>query len=268
MNKKWMLVIVLSLSFLLGACGSKTTDAEKNKEIFSDMMEVMATYKSLYSTIYVDQLMKESDELEEKQIKTKANIHLTKEPFTLHQTIEIDTGKGKSDVAEEEVYITEEGMFVDSGEGWVKLPAELHEILMASGDNVHAEVDLEMFKTVAPKMTLEEKVDEYILSYKTKDKDQDELLMKHTAALSIAGRFQLEEEVAFDHVDVEYLKVEFYIDKETKQLKFYNLDLEMQLTYEDLDLHMVQHTESELTKMNELEPVQVPEEILKNAEEL
>ncbi|HEY9581437.1 MAG TPA: DUF6612 family protein [Savagea sp.] len=261
MKRMFQFLVFSSVLFIISACSS-TGDQE---EVFDKMLQKIDTYESMHTKIYLDQYMKENDELEERQLRTLSNIALTREPFTMHQTINVDAGKGEDAVSNEEIYITEQGMFVQSEDEWIQFPPEMHEMMIGNGNEFHTIIDLEVFQDVLKEMKIEETGKQYILRFSTTDQKKHDDLMRLIAASSVAGQFQMEEAMAFDALTVDRLRLELYVDKETYDLNMYNLDLEFDLTFEDIVLSMVQHTETEITEMNKIEPIETPQDVLDNA---
>src|SRR5690606_32982984 len=81
-----------------------------------------------------------------------------------------------------------------------------------------------------------------------------------------AGMEMGEEEVEFmENMNVKSLKFEIFIDKETFQTNAFYMDMDMTMTIEGQEMHIIQHMKSNITKINEIEKIEVPQKVTENA---
>ncbi|MFS0690747.1 DUF6612 family protein [Sporosarcina sp. 179-K 8C2 HS] len=285
--KKWLKglgVGVLALG--LAACGSAAEpkkDAEtgeevelENKsemtaqEVYSKAMEVSAEQKSMHAVMDIDQKISiPSQELEMKS-KIKMDMDIIVEPLAMHQNMKMDMGEhGKADL---EMYMNESGFFMNDPQAgqWIKMPKDMYDDMMAEmGGETDPTLDMKMFNEFKDDFKFEQTDDEYILTLSASG-DKFSGLMKELMGSALPSDLEMTEEDAemLNNMDVKSLEVVMYIDKETFYTNAFDLDMDMTMKVENEEMRIVQKMKSVLSKINEIDEIVVPQEVIDEAVDL
>ena len=74
-----------------------------------------------------------------------------------------------------------------------------------------------------------------------------------------------EEAELMENMEVKALNFEIFIDKETFYTNAFNMDMDMTMTIEGQEMHIVQKIKADISKINEIEKIEIPQEVLDNA---
>ena len=77
-----------------------------------------------------------------------------------------------------------------------------------------------------------------------------------------------EEAEMLNNMDVKSLDVVMYIDKETFYTNAFDLDMDMTMKIEEEEMRIVQKMKSVITKINEIDEIVVPQEVIDRAVDL
>lgn len=283
--KKWLKglgVGVLALG--LAACGSAAEpkkDAEtgekvelENKsemtaqEVYSKAMEVSAEQKSMHAVMDINQKMSIPSQEVEMDSKIKMDMDIIVEPLAMHQNMKMDMGEmGKMDM---ELYMNESGFFMNDPESgqWIKMPKDMYDEMMAQmGGETDPTLDMKMFNEFKDDFKFEQTDDEYILTL-TASGDKFSGLMKELMGSSLPADMTEEDAEILDNMDVKSLEVVMYIDKETFYTNAFDLDMDMTMKIEEEEMRIVQKMKSVITKINEIDEIVVPQEVIDEAVDL
>ncbi|MGN7386410.1 DUF6612 family protein [Sporosarcina sp. SAFN-015] len=285
--KKWLKglgVGVLALG--LAACGSAAEpkkDAETGKEVelenksemtaqevYSKAMEVSAEQKSMHAVMDIDQKISIPSQELEMDSKIKMDMDAIVEPLAMHQKMKMDMGDlGKMDM---ELYMTDSGFFMNDPESgqWIKMPKDMYDEMMAQmGGETDPTLDMKMFNEFKDDFKFEQTDDEYILTLSASG-DKFSGLMKELMGSALPADMEMTEEDAdlLNNMDVKSLEVVMYIDKETYYTNAFDLDMDMTMKVEEEEMHIVQKMKSVISKINEIDEIVVPQEILDEAVDL
>ncbi len=266
--KKWLFVIVsLVIAVTLTACGKdKNADLGEKGEIYKQVIENREALNSSHTSIFIDQLIKEDGAREELQMRSGSELSLVEEPFSMHWEMQFDTGLGEEDVKTEEIYVTKDGVYSSVGEKWQKLPDETAELF--SQGQVNTAIDLHFFEQFLDRFKLKHEKGEYMYSLVLFGKTKEELeAMNQIIAANLSGVFSPDAENIAEQLDPEYVRVELMIDEKSLQLVHYNLDMKVEIVSDtEANMSITQHTEGDLSKFDQVEAIEAPEDVKKNAE--
>lgn len=285
--KKWFKglgVGVLALG--LAACGSAAEpkkDAEtgekvelENKsemtaqEVYSKAMEVSEEQKSMHAVMDINQKISMPSEELEMDSKIKMDMDMIIEPLAMHQNMKMDMGEmGAMDM---ELYMTEAGFFMHDPESgqWIKMGKDMYDEMMAQmGGETDPTLDMEMFNEFKDDFKFEQTDDEYILTLSASG-DKFSGLMKELMGSALPEDMDMTEEDAemLENMDVKSLEVVMYIDKETFYTNAFDLDMDMTMKIEEQEMRIVQKMKSVITKINEIDEIVVPQEVIDEAVDL
>ncbi|GEN84859.1 hypothetical protein SLU01_31710 [Sporosarcina luteola] len=285
--KKWIKglgVGVLALG--LAACGSPAepkTDADTGKkvevtkksemtaqEVYSKAMEVSEEQKSMHAVMDIDQKMSIPGQELEMDSKIKMDMDMIIEPLAMHQVMSMDMGDmGAMDM---ELYMNESGFYMNDPESgqWIKMPNDMYDEMMAQmGGETDPTLDMKMFNEFKDDFKFEQTDDEYILTLAASG-DKFSGLMKELMGSAFPADMEMTEEEAdlMNNMDVKSLEVTINIDKETFYTNAFDMNMDMTMKIEEEELHIVQKMKSVITKINEIDEIVVPQEVLDEAVDL
>jgi len=282
--KKWVKGIATGILILgLGACSTTAepkTDPETGKkeeiqnkskmtaqEVFEKAMAVSDEQKSMHAKMDIDQLIKIPSQELEMDSKIKIDMDMVIEPLSMYQKMNMDMGEqGKMDM---EMYMTDEGFFMSNpeSEGWIKFPDDMYkEMASQMAGGADPTLDMNMFKEFADEFKFEQTDDEYILKLSASG-DKFSELFKKVASENIPAGLEMDEQQSevLDNMDVKALKYEIFIDKKTFYTNAFNMNMEMVMNMEGEEMHLDQKVKADISKINEIENIKVPVEIIDNA---
>ncbi|MFS0577409.1 DUF6612 family protein [Sporosarcina sp. 179-K 3D1 HS] len=293
--KNWLkgLAIVM-LALALSACNSTATpktetpaDSEPNTneetdtkneevdqqsdltamEVYQKAMEASEDMKSMHAKMDIQQKIEVPSEDMKMDSKIKMDLDMIIEPVAMYQKMNMDMGEQGS--MDTEIYMTEDGffMFDPESEQWLKFPQEMSDDMMAQmGGGADPTPDMEMFKEFADDFQFEQTDDEFILTL-TAEGEKFNSLMKQAIADNMPAGMEMGEEEAemMENMNVKSLKFEIFIDKETFQTNAFNMDMDMTMAVEGQEMHIIQKMKSIISKINEIEEIEVPQDVLDNA---
>ncbi|PIC86396.1 hypothetical protein CSV72_08575 [Sporosarcina sp. P20a] len=186
------------------------------------------------------------------------------EPLAIRQTMNMQVG-GEGMAIEQ--YMTEEGFFMKDPEsgGWIKLPDEMYkEVTGQMAGVTETPVDFTMYEEYAEDFTFEETNDEYFLTLVGSGEKFSELMKEMLEKNMPVGA----DESMMGETDMKVGKVDMQItiDKETFFTK--DFDIIMTMDEQGQQVKVTQNIKGTMTKINEIDEIKVPKEILDSAQEM
>ncbi len=251
--------------------GKKEEISNKSKmtaqEVYEKSMAVSKEQKSMHAKMDIDQLIKVPSQELEMDSKIKMDMDMVMEPLSMYQKMNMDMGEqGKMDM---EMYMTDAGFYMSNPEleGWIKLPNDMYEVMvgqMAGGAN--PSLDLNMFKEFAKDFKFVQTDDEYILTLSASG-DKFSELFKKVAADNMPTGLEMDEQQAevLENLKVKSLEYEIFIDKKTFYTNAFNMKMDMTMKVEGEEMHIDQKVKADISKINEIKTIKVPQEVIDNA---
>ncbi|MCR6111936.1 hypothetical protein HXA35_16435 [Bacillus sp. A301a_S52] len=268
--KKSLLTSLLAITLLsLTACGDTTSnDGLSVEDILKESISTMEELDSYTLAMDMSQVIEEENEeseLESINFDYTYDIALTLEPTTMEMVIRADMGElGNGEYL---VYLTEDdGFYIKepTATTWLKMSDDFSDGLMTMTEiQRNPENLLKSFEENLTYLSVETTDSSYIISLDSGDLNKEEILDQF-------------EDLGFDDMsplnemdmDIENISHKVTIDKET----FYQTEIDIEMTFNmtimgeissiDQQLHMV------LSNFNNTDPIQIPEDVLEEAEEL
>lgn len=286
--KKWMKGLGVGLLALgLAACGSAAepkTDPEtgekvevsnKSKmtaqEVYSKAMEVSEEQKSMHAVMDINQKMSMPSQGLDMDSKIKMDMDMIIDPLAMYQVMSMDMGP-EIGVMDMELYMNDSGFYMNDPESgqWIKMPKDMYDEMMAQmGGETDPTLDMKMFNEFKDDFKFEQTDDEYILTLNASG-DKFSGLMKELMGSAFPADMEMTEEEAdlLNNMDLKSLKVKIYIDKETFYTNAFDMDMDMTMKIDDEEMHIVQEMKSVITKINEIDEIVVPQEVIDSAVDL
>ncbi|MDN4606399.1 DUF6612 family protein [Sporosarcina highlanderae] len=275
------------LALGLSACGSAAepkTDPDTGKkvevtnkskmtaqEVYSKAMEVSEEQKSMHAVMDINQKMSMPGQGLDMDSKIKMDMDMIIDPLAMYQVMSMDMGPeiGAMDM---EIYMTESGFYMLDPESaqWIKMPKEMYDEMMAQmGGETDPTLDMKMFKEFKDDFKFEQTDDEYILTLNASG-DKFSGLMKELMGSTFPADMEMTEEEAdlLNNMDLKSLDITIYIDKETFYTNAFDMKMDMTMKIEDEEMHIVQEMKSVITKINEIDEIVVPQEVIDSAVDL
>ena len=267
----------------LGACSTTAepkTDPDTGKkvevqnksemtaqEVYEKAMAVSEEQKSMHAKMDIDQLIKVPSQDIEMNSKIKMDMEMVMEPLSMYQKMNMDMGEqGKMEM---EIYMTDAGFLMkepESGE-WIKLPSEMYEEMSGQlSGGADPTLDMNIFKEFVEDFKFEQTDDAYILTLSAAG-DKFSNLFKKVATENMPAGMEINEEQAevMENMEVKSLEYEIFIDKKTFYTNAFNMNMDMTMKVEGEEMHIDQKVKADISKINEIDTIEIPQEILDNA---
>ncbi|PID06148.1 MULTISPECIES: DUF6612 family protein [unclassified Sporosarcina] len=279
--KKWTTILTVgTLAFVLSACGQTAEPKEdpmtgKKEEVVvkseltaGEVMEKASaaaeTQQSMHSDMDIMQTLEMGDE--KKEMNSTIEMDMILEPLAIRQTMNMQANGEEIAI---EQYMTQEGFFMKNPESgsWIKLPNEMYkEVTGQTAGMTESPVDFTMYEEYAEDFTFEETDDEYVLTLIGSGEKFSEL-MKEMLDQNMPAEA---DEAKLDNVDmkIEKIDLQFTIDKKTFFTKDFDMDMIMAMEEQGQQVKVTQNVKGTMTKINEIDEIKVPKEILDSAKEM
>lgn len=276
--KKWTAILTAgTLALVLSACG-QTAEPKENldtgekeevvikseltaAEVLENANAAAETQESMHSDMEIKQTLQMGED--EQHINSTIDMDMILEPLAMRQTMNMQM-EGEEIAIEQ--YMTEEGFFMknpESGE-WMKFPDEMYEEItgqMASA--TESPVDFSMYEEFAQDFTFEETNDEYVLTLEGSGEKFSELMKDMLEKNMPVGTDQsMLEEV---DMKVDKIDLRFTVDKKTFFTKDFDMDMVMIMEQQGEQIKVIQNIKGMMSKINEIEEIKVPKDILENS---
>jgi len=210
---------------------------------------------------------------EEMVTKSDMTMLMTMDPVTMHQkgTTSVSFGDDEDETIDTEMYLLEDEIYIYEGftDQWIKMDDSMGEMFgeMAQADEQQDPYEqLKMFEDHVKHFTLETTSDAYILSLEVNEDSFDELLtdiLEETLPEDIEGLF--EDEDMFNDTDIEQLDYKITLDKQSLQIREYDMNMVMTIESEGEVVTLDQKLQSVYTKINEIDKIEVPQDVIDEA---
>ncbi|WP_100332550.1 DUF6612 family protein [Bacillus xiapuensis] len=282
---KWMTAGVLTLG--LAACNETakpTPETPKEEtsemtlgEVFNKAMETSKETKSMSADIDMLQTVDYPKENIKLNTATDMKMDLTIDPLALYQT---GTMKLEGDGAEAgkpmniESYMTENGFYMKDPEKgqWIKMPQEMYgQIMKFSKQQADPKEQLKQLAQFKDDFTFEQTKDDYVLKLNAKGDKFNQLIESQMSQMTQGA--QGKEAEAMMKEMMKGMKVEnsiytIYLDKKTFQTKKMDVEMDMTMDMEGNQMKTSQTMSALYSNFNQVKPITVPEEVVKNAQEI
>lgn len=280
--KKWLKGFAVGLLALsLAACSDTTGDAKpeaedtnKSKpavedkgeqtkvtieEVLEKAQESSEKIESMHAKMDIKQSMTISSLGQDIESDMAIEMDMVQEPLQMYQVMKIDTGE--AGVGEVEMYMTGEGFFMNdpTSDTWMKLPADLFEDMSAGADPT---LDLEELMEFAEDFTLTENDKEYILTLTASGEKFTELVQDQLSSMT-----DMEDLESLEEMTIHQLDYELFIDKKSFDMIAFNLVMDMEMGIEGESIRIAQDMKAQISQINDIKEIIVPQEVLDSAVE-
>ena len=251
----------------------KVIDKKKNDEkqdgpvaadIYKKAIAAISEQNSMHITmdVYNNVAVPKRDFSSDTTMKT--TLDLIMEPFALYQVADTTVG-------DEEMYLEWYGtedvlyMYEPSADLWIDMPAEdRDELVVDMTERVDQFLFLEMFEKSADDFTVEETDSAYTVKLKASGKEFNHII-EELVVEDMRAEFDEDEDVEIGDINVKNIAIEFSIAKDTFFTNGFNLELEVSLKVDGVKMIITQKTKTDVSKLNEIEKIEIPQEVIDNA---
>lgn len=282
MNKFFKVLSVGALALTLAACNSsasptkgttKTSDLTL-EQVYDKAVKRQEDIKSASAKAEVTQeATMGSGDKEEKFISdTKMDVDVVTDPLGMHFSMTttapdmLDEGD-KNNEASVEMYMNkDQGIFVkdETSNQWLKLPGDdFDSILEETSSSANAKEQLEQLKKFVGDFKFEQTDDAYVLTLDAKGDKFKELIDSEMKKSMKDLNLQ---ENPLDNLTINKMDYVLYIDKETFDTKKIDVDMDLKIKVEDEEFSSKMKTVVTYTDFNNLKTIDIPKEIIDNAQ--
>lgn len=284
--KKWMtLMIVCILAIGLAACNQSATPSKETskentsdltlQEVFTQSLEQSEKLESLSASIDMTQVVEIPAQEISMETSSIMDMDMIIEPLSLHQKGTTSMNMlgeetlGEPGGMEIESYLTDQGFFMyDSmSSQWMKLPKDMYEQIMSMSKNqADPSQQLKDLEGFIEDFTFEQNDTSYVLQLNASGDKFNKLMQKQLA--DTMPDMMIEEQELLKNMNVEQVNYEIFIDKKTFNIMTLNMVIDMTMAVEGENMRVNQDIKSTYSKFNEVKSIQVPQEVINNAQEI
>lgn len=263
-------LMLLFLTSVLAACGSGEDAAEvfEQAQQASDSLESVAMDMEMSQQVEAEGTGGEGENIE-MAITSSGKMQL--EPLIVHQTMNVESSMGETmglPQQDMEQYVTEDAMYMTnpmSGE-WMKAPQAMQEQLNQglSLENQSPVNQLDMFQEHISDFSMEESGDTYTFNVSATGEEMEALMRD---VMEDAGGGMMNEEM-LEQISINDTDITFVLEKETYYPKEVDMTMDLSMEEQGQTVHLTQDTHMTYSDYNNIEELNVPEEVVNNAEEM
>ena len=236
-------------------------------EVYEEALKAAESLESTALTMNMEQEMTSPDGEENITTSIQSETEMTVDPLTMYQDMKTSAQMDGEDMdSNMEMYVTDEALYMyeEQLDEWIKLDSGMMGDINELANQEDPADQLKMFEQFVSDFDFEQTDDEFILKI---DVDGDEFT---SMMEEMVGDFMPPEIVEgmaeegvdmFEHMKINHMYYEMYLDKETFDLTQFNMDMDMDLEIDDESVAIVQSIESTYSNINEIDPIEIPEEV-------
>ncbi|MBY7142368.1 hypothetical protein KFZ56_04515 [Virgibacillus sp. NKC19-3] len=283
--KKWMLIVFAGvMAFIIAACNdtaeptADTNEEEESEltasEVYQEALEASEGMESAEVAMNMSQQI--SSEEDESSLNTESSfdMQMTMDPLAIYQEgttkVTMDGEEGMPEMGME-MYMVDDGMYMYSEEigNWMKLDNEAMDALNAmDSQQQDPSEQLKMLEDYADDLSFEQSDDAFILKLNADGEKFNELIqqvMEESLTPEMAEAMGEEGQDALENMSINSMDYEMFIDKESFDMNAFNMDMDMTMEEDGESVNLVQTVESNYSNINNVDPIEVPEEVKENA---
>src|SRR5699024_7289136 len=247
--KKLVGFVLFTSLMMLAACG-ESNDGLSMNEVLDQSIKATGGLNSYTADMKID------TEMMGMEVSIEAAGNITHDPDALY----LDMAMGMTGFTMDlEVYAVDEEIYMSMFGEWLIMEEE--DLGLESFDQLTAE-ELEKLKNFEEQFEMREEDDVYVLTLSGEGEEFEALLDSYLeASMGDLAMDPMWEDEALFEFGVNQLEMELTIEKETMYVISQIVDAEIEIDGEASQLHV----ESTISDMNEIEPIEVPEEIKESA---
>lgn len=239
------------------------------QELFQKTQEASENQNSMHAEIEMTQNIKMPGEDLDMDSKTFMEMDMILDPMSMYQRMEMEM-EGVDESIQAETYMTPDGFFMKEpdSDSWIQLPSELLEQLSGSMiDGADPTLDFGTLGKFVEDFKFEQDDKNYVLKLKASGEKFQELVKEQLDASGMTEGMGEEELAALETMIIHQMDYEIFIDKKTFYTNAFNMILDIEMPAGDEMLRVKQNTKAQITQVNEIEEIKVPQGVIDNAVE-
>lgn len=281
--KRWIKGLAVGLLAIgLAACGDEGSQKAESKpgteaqnkseltleEVFTKAEQANENLKSFQADMIINQIVSMPSQNVEMDSDINMKMDFVEEPFAMYQNMDMSMGEMGSMTTE--MYITDEGIFMKNPEvdQWMKLPEDAVGDLQGMMDaSKESQLDFSSLQEFIEDFKFEQDDAQYILKLNASGEKFAKLVQNELDSSGLLDEMSAEEAEVLDNMDIKKIEYEIFIDKETFQTTAFNLVMDMDMEVEGEKMSIQQDVQSKINKINEIDEIKVPQEVIDGAVE-
>lgn len=266
------------LAMVLVACSNTAdvkpgTDAANKsdltvEEVFKKAQEASDSIDSMQIDMMMKQNMKSDAIGIDMDTDIKVMMEMVHEPMSLHQVMEVGISEGEMESLETELYMIDEGLYMKEPmtDNWINLPPEMFgEVSASMGVRKDPSVNLATLEGFIADFKFEQNDEQYILNLSGSGDKFKDLMLEELESTGITAGMGKDETEVLENMVIHQLDYELFIDKNTFQTTAFNLSMDLEIGEEGEQIRIAQNIEANLSRINEIEKIEVPTEVTESA---
>lgn len=265
-----ILLVMLSAFLLIVFTACNSDSGASATEVFEKGVEVADSMESVEMNVTMDQTMTVPGE-DPMQSESNFVIQTTLDPLTLHQkgTTSMDMEGMPDESIDMEMYMVDDQFYLYEGasDEWIEMGSEFADLFdMMGAEQQDPSEQLELFEDYVKEFSFDEVDGSYVFQLELDEGSVDELFdeLIEQSMPDDMQMFMGEADIMED-IEIGKLAYEFTFDQETYEMKTYDLVMDMTIEVEGMELSVEQDMKTEYSKMNEIDPIEIPQEVIDNA---
>ncbi|MGM1046451.1 hypothetical protein SAMN05661091_5638 [Paenibacillus uliginis N3/975] len=246
----------------------KTDDAKTEAPSVDELIQKSAEASQKMKSFSMDSDIKQNivvsagESKQEQKVNISMKIDTTLDPLEMYQEMKMEMpGQGTQDIKQ---YITQKGIYSQVDGQWVQIPKEQEQEILDSmkAATQGPEKQLEQFKTIAKDAKVSEEGDQYIL---TADVSGDNLKELAKTYMGQAGGADEQTAAMLEQMNIKSMKITIGMNKDTYFPTKTDMNMVMEMEQEGQKVSLEMEMTSGLSKHNEIDKIEVPQEALDSA---
>lgn len=235
--------------------------------VYEEAVKASEELKSTKLTMDVEQEIHAPDMDEPMTMNIQGETEMTLEPLTLYQNMTTNADiEGEKVDSKMEVYATEDDLYLyeEQLDEWIKMDSSMMGEIGDIANQEDPADQLKMFEQFVSEFDLEETDDEFILKIEIDGNEFTSLMEEMAGGLTpndIMQGIDGEGGDIFKEMEISQMDYEMYIDKETYHLNQFNMNMDMDMEMDGESASIVQSIKSDYSNINEINPIEVPEDV-------
>ncbi|WP_100012382.1 DUF6612 family protein [Lentibacillus sediminis] len=265
--KKWLMpVIMLAVVISLSACGDVESTGDLDaEEVYQNAVAAAEEMESAEVIIETTSEIEGGGDTEAPAMTMEAKMEskTTMDPLTMHQTGTTTMTLGEMPIETDvELYMAEDEIYIYNGtsDQWMK-PAEGEALMnMAGSMEQDPNKQLSMLEEYTDELELSENEEAIVLNMSVNGDAFKELTQEMMPQELLSGLGEEGSEL-LENMTIHELNYEIQLDKESYHVTATDVYLDMSMGTESEEVRIKQEVKTENKNINNVEPVEIPQEV-------
>lgn len=245
-------------------------------DVYSKALESSEEMESAEVTMNMKQQIESEADSTALDMESNFDMQMTMDPLAIYQKgntkMMIDGEAGMPEM-EIEMYMIDDGIYLYSDQlgNWVKMDnAAMDAVNAMAGEQPDPSEQLKMLEEYTDELSFEQSDNEFILKLNADGEKFNDLVQEMIEDFlppEMMDAMGEEDQEALENMTMNSVSYEIFIDKESFDMNAFTMDMDMTMEAEGEALHIVQNMESDYSNINNVDPIEVPEDVKDGAVE-